>query len=71
MKDRWSDIMSRVTLGKLVVQTARGVQKERSVSIQEIQEVNRDISERVTPKIEQIRDNQRRALEELKPVAVV
>jgi hypothetical protein len=63
--------MSRVTLGKLVVETARGAQKERTVSVKEIQEVSRDISERVTPKIEQIRDDQRRALEELKPVAVV
>jgi hypothetical protein len=63
--------MSRATLGKLVIDTARGQEKERAISSQEVQEVSRDISEQVTPKIERIRDEQRRALEELKPVALV
>jgi hypothetical protein len=63
--------MSRVTLGKLVLDTARGHEKERSISPQEVQELSRDISERVTPRIEEIRDEQRRALEELKPVVLL
>lgn len=63
-------MMSRVTLGKLVLETAQGETKERSISREEVQELHRDISERVTPKIEEIRDNQRRALEESKPVVL-
>jgi len=63
--------MSRVTIGKLVLETAQGQEKERSLGVEEVQELHRDISERVTPKIEEIREKQRRALEESKPIVLL
>jgi hypothetical protein len=63
--------MKRVTLGKLVVATARGETRERVIPAKEIQELRRDISERITPKIEVIREEQRRALEESKPLVLL
>lgn len=63
--------MVRVTLGKLVVETAQGAEKVRAISAEEIKELHRDISERVAPKIEEIRDKQRRALEESKPIVLL
>lgn len=63
--------MKRVTLGKLVVGTARGNTRERVIPAKEIRELRRDISERITPKIEEIREEQRRALEESKPLVLL
>lgn len=63
--------MKRVTLGKLVVNTARGNTRERIIPANEIGELRRDISERITPKIEEIREEQRRALEESKPLVLL
>ena len=62
--------MTRVTLGKLVVDTARGNTPERVIPREEAHELRRDISERITPKIEQIREEQRRALEESNPLVL-
>jgi hypothetical protein len=64
-------IMKRVTLGKLVMDTARGDKRERVIPAKEIKELRRDISERITPKIEEIREEQRRALEESKPLVLL
>jgi hypothetical protein len=63
--------MTRVTLGKLVLETAQGQEKERSIPAEDVQELHRNISERVTPKIEEIREKQRRALEESKPIVLL
>jgi hypothetical protein len=63
--------MKRVTLGKLVIDTARGDKRERVIPAKEIKELCRDISERITPKIEEIREEQRRALEESKPLVLL
>jgi hypothetical protein len=63
--------MKRATLGKLVVDTARGDTRERIIPANEIQELRRDISERITPKIEEVREGQRRALEESKPLVLL
>ena len=63
--------MDRVTLGKLVLETARREQKERTLAPEQVQQVHRDISERVTPKIEEIREEQRRALQDSKPVVLL
>ena len=63
--------MPRVTLGKLIVETARGGERRRQVTPTEIKQLHRDISERVQPKIEEIREEQRRALEDSKPVVLL
>ena len=63
--------MSRVTLGKLVLETARGQRDQQPISKQEVQDLSRNISELVVPKVDEIRSKQRRALEELKPVVLL
>jgi hypothetical protein len=64
-------IMTRVTLGKLVVDTARGETRERVIPAAVVKDLRRDLSERVTPKIEEIREEQRRALEDSKPLVLL
>lgn len=63
--------MSEVTLAKLLLETATGQVKERTVSPEEVQAITREISERVTPQLDEIREKQRRALEETKPVVLL
>ena len=63
--------MSRLTLGKLILDTARGDTKQRSIARDEIQELNQNLANEVTPRIESIRADERRALEESKPVVLL
>ncbi len=63
--------MSRLTLGKLILDTARGDAKQRSIARDEIQELNQNLANEVTPRIESIRADERRALEESKPVVLL
>jgi len=63
--------VSRLTLGKLILDTARGDTKQRSIARDEIQELNQNLANEVTPRIESIRADERRALEESKPVVLL
>jgi hypothetical protein len=63
--------MSGMTLAKLLLETATGQVKERTISPEEVKAITREISERVTPQIEEIREKQRRSLEDTKPVVLL
>jgi hypothetical protein len=63
--------MSRLTLGKLILDTARGETKQRSVGREEVQELNQNLANEVTPRIESIRADERKAQEESKPVVLL
>jgi hypothetical protein len=63
--------MSGMTLAKLLLDTANGQVKERTISPDEVKAITREISERVTPEIEKIRETQRRALEDTRPVVLL
>jgi hypothetical protein len=63
--------MAVMTLAKLLLETAQGQVKERTISPDEVRAITREISERVTPEIEEIREQQRRALEDTKPVVLL
>jgi hypothetical protein len=63
--------MSRLTLGKLILDTARGESKQRSIAREEVQELNQNLANEVTPRIESIRAEERRALEDSKPVVLL
>jgi hypothetical protein len=71
IEDMKRKVVSRVTMGRLVLETAQGPLKVRSVSPEEVRELSRDISQRIMPKIDEIRDEQRRALEDSKPVVLL
>ena len=60
-----------MSLGQLVLETARGGQERRSVSADDVRALNKEIADRVTPRIEKIRDDQRRALEDSKPLVLL
>ncbi len=62
--------MSEATFGRMVLETARGADRERRVSAAETRQVISEIAERVSPKIDNIRTEQRRAFEDTKSVVV-
>jgi hypothetical protein len=63
--------MGRLTLGKLILDTARGEEKHRRIEREEVQELNQNLANEVTPRIESIRAEERRALEDSKPVVLL
>lgn len=63
--------MSRLTLGKLILDTARGETKTRYIGREEVQELTQNLANEVTPRIESIRAEERRVLEESKPVLLL
>ena len=56
--------MTRVTLGKLLLDTARGAQAQRDISREQMHELGQGIMQHALPEIKKIRDDQRKALEE-------
>lgn len=62
--------MSGVTFGKLMIAAAKGSQKQTATTPAQVREANRNLMERVTPTIDEIRAEQQRALEESKPIVL-
>jgi predicted Holliday junction resolvase-like endonuclease len=62
--------MKTVTIGEFLLETARGTEKERVMSEEVAHEARHQLSERVSPKIEEIRSEQRRAFEDSKAVVL-
>jgi len=62
--------MKTVTIGEFLLETARGTEKERVMSEEVAYEARHQLSERVSPKIEEIRSEQRRAFEDSKAVVL-
>ena len=65
-----ANTMSSVTFGKLMIAAAKGNQKQTATTPDQVREANRNLMERVTPKIDEIRAEQQRALEESKPIVL-
>ena len=57
-------LMSRVTLGQLLLDTAEGEKSERIVSDKTMREVGQGIMQRAQREIDDVRKQQRKALEE-------
>lgn len=60
--------MSNTTLGRVILQAARGSDKEVRTTRDETGKLQREMAARVSPKIDSIRAEQRRAFEESKSV---
>ncbi len=56
--------MTRITLGKLLLETARGSETKRMVPKGQMRELGQGIMQHALPEIENIRVEQRKALEE-------
>jgi len=56
--------MTRVTLGKLLLDTARGAQAQRTIPTEQMRELGQGIMQRAQPEIDKIREGQRKAIEE-------
>jgi hypothetical protein len=63
--------MSTETLGAFLLDTARGKTKESKIPDTLATEINAEMSKRIAPKIEEIRKEQRKALEDSKSVTLV
>jgi len=62
--------MSGLTFGKLMIAAAKGNQKQTVTTLEERREANRNLMDRVTPTIDEIRVQQQCALEESKPIVL-
>lgn len=60
-----------LTLGKLILETARGNAKVREIDREEVQQLNQNLANEVIPLIESIRADERKALEQSKPVVLL
>ena len=56
--------MTRVTLGKLLLDTARGAQAQCDIPRDQMRELGQGIMQRALPEIDKIREEQRKAVEE-------
>jgi hypothetical protein len=56
--------MTRVTLGKMLLDTARGDDAHRSIPEGQMEELGQGIMERALPQIDNLREEQRKATEE-------
>jgi hypothetical protein len=63
--------MTRLTLGRLILNTARGSETRKSIARAEVQELNQRLAEEVTPRIESLRAEERKAQEESKQVVLL
>lgn len=59
-----------MTLGKFMIETALGNEKERHLTEAEAMDALKEIAEQVAPKIDQIRAENRRAFEETKNIVL-
>lgn len=71
MQFRAGRMKQSVGLGQLILEAARGGQERRPVPAADVQALNKEIADRVTPRIEKVRDDQRRALEDSKPLVLL
>lgn len=62
--------MKRVTIGQLMLDAANGKDKYSTVPAEKVREVSRGVAQRAQPKIDEIREGQRRVLEEGKPIVL-
>jgi len=56
--------MTPITLGKLLLETARGSETERTVPKEHMREIGQSIMQPALKEIDKIREEQRKALEE-------
>ncbi|MBY4733807.1 hypothetical protein K6V90_25030 [Cupriavidus pauculus] len=62
--------MKTMTIAEFMLETARGAQKQRILPEKVANEVRSQLAQRVEPKIEEIRSEQRKAFEDSKTVVL-